>query len=138
MSDLQRFVDAQKTIYAQALKEISGGRKTSHWMWFVFPQLAGLGSSPMSQRFAIQSLAEAQEYLNHPVLGPRLVECAEALLRVHGKSARELFGSPDDLKLRSSMTLFARAAGAGSVFGSVLRRYFAEGPDARTVELLTA
>jgi uncharacterized protein (DUF1810 family) len=134
--DLRRFVEVQERIYAQALAEIRDGRKRSHWMWFVFPQVEGLGSSPTSRRYAIRSLAEAEAYLRHPVLGPRLVECAEAVLGVEGRSASEIFGSPDDMKLRSCATLFARASPAGSVFERLLARYYAGARDARTLELL--
>lgn len=134
--DLARFVRAQEAVYPSALAEIRAGRKRSHWMWFVFPQLAGLGSSPMARTYAIESLAEAEAYLRHPVLRPRLEECAEALLGVVGKTAHEIFGSPDDLKLRSSLTLFARVAPAGSPFERVLEAYFAGRPDGRTLELL--
>ncbi len=126
-----RFVEAQDGTYAQALAEIVAGRKRSHWMWFVFPQIAGLGSSATAQRYAIRDLAEAREYLAHPVLGPRLRECAQATLR-HDKV---IFGYPDDLKLRSSMTLFARAADDPAVFEQVLERFY-EGPDERTLTLL--
>jgi uncharacterized protein (DUF1810 family) len=134
--DLERFVEAQRRIYACALAEIRGGLKRSHWMWFVFPQLAGLGHSSMSQRYAVHGLAEARSYLAHPVLGARLTECADALLALSGRSAHEIFGNPDELKLRSSMTLFAAAAGPDSVFARVLQRYFGGEPDPRTLELL--
>jgi uncharacterized protein (DUF1810 family) len=134
---LQRFVSAQDGVYERALAELTAGDKRSHWMWFVFPQLAGLGSSPTAQRYAIASLAEAQAYLDHPVLGPRLAESARALLAVEGRSAQQILGYPDDLKLRSSMTLFARAADDPGVFHAVLDRYY-DGPDPRTVELLEA
>jgi len=133
---LQRFVQAQTLHYAEALAEIRGGRKRTHWMWFVFPQLAGLGSSAMAQRYAIASLAEAEAFLAHPVLGARLVECAEAVLSVRGRSAHDIFGSPDDLKLRSSATLFARVAPPGSVFERLLDRFFPDGPDELTLRLL--
>lgn len=133
---LSRFVTAQEGVYEEALREIHQGRKTSHWMWFIFPQLDGLGRSPMAQRYAIQSLAEARAYLEHPVLGPRLRECVRALLDVKGRSASEIFGSPDDLKLRSSLTLFARAARAPSVFADALTAYFDGVPDERTLALL--
>lgn len=126
-----RFVEAQDGVYEEALAEIVAGRKRSHWMWFVFPQIAGLGSSPTAQHYAIRDLAEAREYLAHPVLGPRLRECARATLR-HDKV---IFGYPDDLKLRSSMTLFARAADDPAVFEQVLERFY-EGPDERTLTLL--
>jgi uncharacterized protein (DUF1810 family) len=135
MSDLDRFVSAQAGAYEAALAELSAGRKRTHWMWFVFPQIAGLGSSPTAQRYAIASLDEARAYLAHPVLGPRLRESARVLLDVEGRSAEDIFGCPDDLKLRSSMTLFARAADDPDVFEAVLDRYY-DGPDARTLELI--
>jgi len=134
--DLARFVRAQECDYATALAELESGRKRSHWMWYVFPQYLGLGSSPTSRHYAIRSLAEAEAYLRHPVLGPRLVECAEALLAIEGRSAHEIFGSPDDLKLKSSATLFALVSPAGSVFGQLLDRYFAGAHDDRTLRLL--
>jgi len=135
--DLQRFVDAQDAngTYERALAELRAGRKTSHWMWFVFPQIAGLGQSEMSRRYAIASLEEARAYLEHPVLGPRLVECAEALLPHEGKSAEEILGGIDATKLRSSMTLFARA-GDHQVFARVLERFYDGRPDAATERLL--
>jgi uncharacterized protein (DUF1810 family) len=120
--DLNRFVDAQRSTYASALAELHGGRKRSHWMWFVFPQLAGLGRSATAERYAIASLAEAEVYLKHPVLGPRLIECATAVLDVEGRSAHEIFGSPDDLKLRSCATLFALVSAPESVFARLLGR----------------
>ena len=134
--DLKRFLDAQDGIYDDALDEIRAGRKRSHWMWFIFPQYAGLGFSPTSQHFAIDSAAEARAYLAHPVLGSRLVECAEATLSVEGRTAREIFGSPDDLKLRSSATLFASVSPDGSVFHRLLDRFFDGQPDRRTLELM--
>jgi uncharacterized protein (DUF1810 family) len=134
-ADLGRFVSAQSAVYPDALAELKEGRKRSHWMWFVFPQIAGLGSSPTAQRYAIASLEEARAYLAHPVLGPRLEECARAVLAVDGKTAEDIFGYPDDLKLRSSMTLFARAADDPGVFQAVLDRYY-DGPDPRTLDLL--
>lgn len=136
--ELSRFIDAQEGIYATALAEIRGGRKRSHWMWFIFPQLKGLGSSGMAQRFAIGSLAEAKAYLDHPVLGPRLIECVEAVHALDGLSASEVFGSPDDLKLRSCATLFARASPAGSAFERLLDTYFEGRSDDRTLQLLSA
>jgi uncharacterized protein (DUF1810 family) len=132
--DLVRFVEAQARNYAEALAELRRGRKTSHWMWYVFPQIAGLGSSPMAQRYAIGSLAEARAYLRHPVLGLRLRECVEAALSVDHRSAHDIFGSPDDLKFRSSLTLFAAAAPGEPLFHEALRKYFAGLPDARTLE----
>ena len=131
--DLERFVQAQDEhrTYDQALSELRRGRKTSHWMWFVFPQIAGLGRSPMAQAYAIADLAEARAYLAHPVLGPRLVECAEIVASQKGLAAEEIFGGVDAMKLRSSMTLFARADPAQAVFAAVLDQYF-DGPDPET------
>lgn len=133
---LARFLDAQQGVYDQALSELRAGRKQTHWIWFVFPQVAGLGSSPMSQRYAIASLQEAQEYAAHDVLGPRLVECARAVLAHADRSALEIMGSPDDLKLRSSMTLFAIAAPEEPVFRQVLEAFFGGEADPRTEALL--
>ena len=134
--DLNRFVQAQRGDYQQALTEIRSGRKRSHWIWYIFPQIAGLGYSAMSKRIAISSLGEAEAYLSHTVLGPRLIECAEAVLGVDGRSAHAIFGSPDDLKLRSCATLFARVSAPGSVFHRVLERYFQGEPDPETLRLL--
>ena len=133
---LERFVEAQDGVHTRALAELRAGRKTGHWMWFVFPQVAGLGSSPMSQHYAIGSLGEARAYLEHPVLGPRLVECAGAVASHPDRAAREIMGSPDDAKLRSSMTLFALAADSEPVFQQVLDTFFAGERDPRTVDLL--
>jgi uncharacterized protein (DUF1810 family) len=134
--DLNRFIDAQDADYAVALAEIRAGRKRSHWMWYVFPQITGLGFSPTSQHFAIKSLAEARAYLAHPILGPRLQQCAEALLALHGRSAHDIFGSPDDMKLRSSATLFAQASPPGSPFHKIIDQYFDGRPDERTLAAL--
>jgi uncharacterized protein (DUF1810 family) len=134
--DLNRFVQAQEEIYARALAEIKVGRKCSHWMWFIFPQIDGLGHSSTARFYAIKSKDEAKAYLNHPLLGKRLVECAEALLKIEGESAEEIFGYPDDLKLRSSMTLFASVSQPDSVFSRVLDQYYSSQPDAQTLELL--
>lgn len=134
--NLQRFVAAQEGVYERALGELRAGRKRTHWMWFVFPQLAGLGFSATAQHYAIADLAEARAYLADPLLGQRLRRCAEALLAHEGLGAREIFGSPDDLKLRSSMTLFVRVAERDSVFGRVLERYYGGAEDPRTLELL--
>jgi uncharacterized protein (DUF1810 family) len=134
--DLQRFVDAQHRVYDRALAELRSGRKRSHWMWFVFPQIEGLGHSSTARHYAISGLDEARAYLAHPVLGPRLVECARAVADTAGRTAREIFGSPDDLKLRSSMTLFGRAAPDEPVFQQVLDRYFDGEPDPLTLERL--
>lgn len=137
---LQRFVDAQDDdgTYESALRELRDGRKRSHWMWFIFPQLAGLGQSPASRRYAISSLEEAQAYVEHPVLGPRLQECARALLQRTGGSARDIFGGIDAMKLRSSMTLFHRADPDNALYGEVLDRYFGGEPDSATDRLLGA
>jgi uncharacterized protein (DUF1810 family) len=134
--DLHRFVHAQASDYARALAEIRSGRKQSHWMWYVFPQLDGLAFSSTSKLYSIKSLAEAEAYLRHPVLGPRLVECAEAVLRVDGRSALEIFGATDEMKLRSCATLFARVSPAGSVFDRLLTKYFRGERDRRTLDLL--
>ena len=134
--DLSRFVRAQERDYAQALSEIRGGRKRSHWMWYVFPQYAGLGFSEMSQRYAIKSLDEARAYLDHPVLGPRLIECAQAALEIDGRTATDVFGSPDDAKLKSGATLFAAVSPAGSAFERLLDKYFAGDRDAATLRLV--
>lgn len=121
---LSRFVEAQRDSYEQALHEICGGRKQSHWMWYIFPQLAGLGRSSTARFYGIINIDEARAYLAHPVLGPRLLVCAEAALKVQRRSAHQIFGSPDDLKLKSSATLFALASEPGSVFERVLHRFF--------------
>jgi uncharacterized protein (DUF1810 family) len=134
--DLDRFVRAQEDDYDPALAEISAGRKRSHWMWYIFPQLDGLAFSSTSKYYAIKGLDEARAYLAHPVLGPRLVACAEAALAVEGRSATAIFGSPDDLKLRSSSTLFSRVSEPGSVFHRVLDKYYQGKPDERTLRLL--
>jgi uncharacterized protein (DUF1810 family) len=134
--DLERFVRAQERTYGTALAEVRGGRKRSHWMWYVFPQIAGLGFSETSQRYAIRNIAEARAYLAHPLLGPRLIECFEAALGVEGRTAHEIFGSPDDLKFRSCATLFACVTPPGSVFQRVLDQYFGGEGDPRTLELV--
>ena len=132
--DLQRFVAAQDAAgtYDRATAELRGGRKTSHWMWFIFPQIAGLGYSPASRTYAISSLDEARAYLAHPVLGARLIECATILTRVPGRSAEQILGEVDALKLRSCVTLFMHAAPGEPVFGQVLDRYFDGIPDPAT------
>ncbi len=136
--DLERFVAAQDAggAYGQAVAELRRGRKTSHWMWFVFPQIAGLGRSPAAQRYAISSLAEARAYLAHPVLGRRLTECAGLVCAARGSSAEEIFGGIDAMKLRSSMTLFWRADPAAGVYWQVLEGFFGGTPDAATDEIL--
>jgi uncharacterized protein (DUF1810 family) len=134
--DLQRFVQAQAGVYEKVVAELRAGCKSSHWMWFIFPQLAGLGHSAMAQRYAIASPDEARAYLEHSVLGARLRECSGLVLAVPGKTAHDIFGSPDDLKFHSSMTLFHRAAPAEPVFGECLRKYFAGQQDALTLAAL--
>jgi uncharacterized protein (DUF1810 family) len=133
---LQRFVDAQQPTYATALGELRAGRKGSHWMWFIFPQIAGLGRSTMAQEFALSSLDEAAAYLAHPLLGPRLRECTALVAGIDGRSVGEIFGYPDDMKFRSSMTLFARAAPEEPIFAACLQKYFAGEPDPLTLARL--
>jgi uncharacterized protein (DUF1810 family) len=156
--DLERYVRAQEAVYARVCAELTAGRKASHWMWFIFPQLRGLGSSPTAQHYALNSLAEARAYLGHPLLGERLRECTRLVNRIEGRSARAIFGYPDDLKFRSCMTLFAQAAagpdaaapdsgasagrpdavGGASLFGEALARYYGGEPDPLTRKLLDA
>jgi uncharacterized protein (DUF1810 family) len=131
---LERFVEAQDGVYERVCEELRGGEKRSHWMWFIFPQIRGLGRSPMAERFAIGSLEEARAYLAHSVLGARLRECTALVNAIEGSSAGEIFGSPDDLKFHSSMTLFGRAEQGGGVFREALGKYFAGKLDAGTVE----
>ena len=134
--DLQRFVEAQAPVFDAVVAELAAGRKRSHWMWFVFPQIAGLGFSAMAQRYAIRSLAEAEAYLGHPVLGGRLRRCTDLVNAVEGRSITAILGSPDDVKFRSSMTLFARAAPSEARFRRALDRYFEGEPDAATLARL--
>lgn len=134
--DVSRFVEAQRGVYATALAELRAGRKTGHWIWYVFPQLRGLGRSQLSHDYGIESLEEARAYLADPVLGPRLRECAAALLSVAGRSAGEILGEIDALKVRSSMTLFLRVAPGEPLFREVLDRFYGGVPDARTDALL--
>ena len=136
MDPFRHFVLAQQDVYPQVLAELRAGRKRSHWMWFVFPQLAGLGQSDMSRRFALASLDEAEAYLQHAVVGPRLRECTLLVNAVKGRSIHDIFGSPDDMKFHSSMTLFARAVPANGEFLAALARYFDGGEDRHTLALL--
>jgi uncharacterized protein (DUF1810 family) len=136
MNDLQRFLDAQEEDYAVALAEIKNGRKQSHWMWYIFPQIAGLGLSETSRFYAIKNIEEAGEYVKHEILGPRLMEISRALLLLPGDDAKKIFGSPDDLKLRSSMTLFASLPDADAVFQAVLDKFFKGVKDGRTLEII--
>lgn len=140
MSDpyhLQRFVVAQAPLYGQVIEELSRGRKTSHWMWFIFPQLSGLGFSPMAQRFAIRGRAEAVAYLDHDLLGPRLLECTRLVLAARDKSISAILGSPDDLKFRSSMTLFG-AVTTQTIFADAIATFYPGGRDPATMSILQA
>lgn len=134
--DLRRFVQAQERDYASVLVELKSGRKRSHWIWYVFPQIAGLGSSGMSQKYAISSSDEARAYSEHPVLGPRLSECTQLVLDVQGRTAEQIFPYPDDLKFRSCMTLFERCAADPALFRAALEKYFGGKPDRLTLDLL--
>jgi uncharacterized protein (DUF1810 family) len=135
--NLERFITAQAPVYAQALAELRAGQKQSHWMWFVFPQMMGLGQSSAARAYGIQSLNEARSYLAHPVLGTRLRECCQAVMNVRGKSANDIFGTPDDMKFRSSLTMFTEAAPQELMFFNLLEKYFDGEPDEATLELLT-
>ena len=134
--NLRRFLDAQDPVYAQVCSELRAGRKRSHWMWFIFPQIQGLGYSPLAKKFAISSVDEAKAYLDHPILGARLKELCRLVNRVEGRSIEEIFGYPDDLKFRSSMTLFAHAASDDQIFRDALEKYFNGEDDPATVERL--
>ncbi len=134
--NLLRFLEAQDHVYGAVLDELRAGKKSSHWMWFIFPQIAGLGHSGMAQTFAITSLAEAKAYLQHPILGPRLRECTQLVLNVDGRSAEEIFGYPDNLKFRSCLTLFMTATTDNKVFKEALLKYFEGKPDALTLDIL--
>jgi uncharacterized protein (DUF1810 family) len=134
--NLQRFLDAQHPLYGQVRDELQAGQKETHWMWFIFPQVRGLGSSPTAQKYAIQGIDEAKAYLNHPLLGFRLRECTQLVNAVNGRSIEEIFGNPDHLKFHSSMTLFAKASQAEKVFTAALDKYFNGKADGRTLEHL--
>ncbi len=134
--DLMRFVDAQAPVYDRVLSELRAGKKQSHWMWYIFPQVAGLGFSIMSQRFSIGSKAEAAAYLQHPLLGPRLIECTQTILSHKGLSAHQILGSPDDMKFKSSMTLFDAVSKKGSPFERALEQFYDGARDSKTVALL--
>lgn len=134
--NLQRFLTAQASIYDRVLAELRSGRKSSHWIWFIFPQIAGLGHSAMAQQFAIASLDEAKAYLQHPTLGPRLRACTQLVLDVNGRSAEEIFGYPDNLKFRSCMTLFLTAVTDNTLFNNALEKYFDGQPDQKTLDIL--
>jgi uncharacterized protein (DUF1810 family) len=136
--NLQRFLEAQAGVYEQVLAELRAGRKRSHRIWFIFPQIAGLGHSPTAQHYAIRSLSEAEAYMQHPILGARLHECTVIVNRIDGSSIHQIFGSPDDLKFRSSMTLFARATNDNKLFLTALEKYFSGEPDALTLERIAS
>ena len=136
MNDLKRFLEAQENDFATALAEVKNGKKQSHWMWYIFPQIAGLGFSSMANFYAIKTKAEAENYLAHPILGKRLIEISNALLEVEGKTANQIFGSPDDIKLKSSMTLYGALENTNPVFQKVLDKYFDGAKDQRTLELI--
>lgn len=136
MFNLRRFIEAQDPIYDEVCAELRAGQKRSHWMWYVFPQLRGLGLSEMSQYYGIESLEEAKAYLEHPRLGVRLVECTELILAVEGRHIRQIFGTPDDMKFRSSMTLFGQVPGASGVFQKALEKYFGGEADGATLNKL--
>lgn len=134
--EMERFVRTQQPVYEQVIEELQAGRKRSHWMWFIFPQIKGLGRSDMAMRYAISSKDEATAYLAHPILGPRLEQCAQLVLSIQGKSLNEIFGDLDDMKFRSSMTLFASVAGPTSIFQACLNKYCRNQPDPATVAKL--
>lgn len=136
MNDLQRFLDAQQRDYQTALSEIKNGRKVSHWMWYIFPQIDGLGFSSTAKFYSIKDLTEAKNYFEHPVLGARLVEISEALLNIDGKTANQILGSPDDMKLKSSMTLFGALENTDDVFQKVLDKYYDGAKDEKTLRLI--
>jgi uncharacterized protein (DUF1810 family) len=136
--NLGRFLRAQANSYETVISELGRGRKRSHWMWYIFPQYVGLGISPASQCYAIKSMTEVDAYVSHPVLGPRPIECFDAVMRIERRSAREIFGAPDDLKLKSSATLFAHASAPDSIFQRVLEKYFEGERDGRTLSLIGA
>ena len=134
--DLQRFIDAQRRWFQLVCRELTEGHKQSHWMWFIFPQLKGLGHSAMANRYAISSRQEAEAYLRDPILGPRLRHCTQLVMLIEGRSIEQVFGEPDDLKFRSSMTLFANTAAENKIFKDALQKYFAGEPDRLTIDRL--
>jgi uncharacterized protein (DUF1810 family) len=134
--NLDRFLTAQASVYPQVLAELGAGRKRSHWIWFIFPQMKGLGRSSQSEYYGIGSLAEAAAYARHPLLGPRLIECTQLVNQVEGRAIHEILGSLDDLKFRSAMTLFARATDDAAIFNDALKKYFNSEPDPQTLALL--
>ena len=137
-TNLKRFIDAQENSYASALTELNNGRKTGHWMWYIFPQVQGLGFSETSRYYGINNLQEAKDYLNHPILGSRLIEICKVLLALKSSDATRIFGTPDDLKLKSSMTLFASIPDADPVFQQVLQKFYAGSTDTKTLRIINA
>jgi uncharacterized protein (DUF1810 family) len=135
-TDIQRFVLAQETVYLKVVSELQNGKKKSHWMWFIFPQIEGLGFTSTSKYYSIKSIQEAKGYIDHPVLGKRLLECSQIILNIEGKSAADIFGYPDDMKLQSSMTLFSFVSPKTTVFRGVLKKYFRERKDKKTLDIL--
>lgn len=135
--DLSHFIQAQNPVYADVLDELAKGKKTSHWMWFIFPQLKGLGHSSMAEHYALENIEQAKSYLTHPILGKRIIECAQLLVQHPNKTALEIFGSPDHLKLHSSLTLFAVAAVGNSIFEVLLQQFFNSSFDHKTMQILT-
>jgi len=136
--NLTHFIAAQDPVYNDVLSELKAGQKRTHWMWFIFPQIEGLGQSEIAKRYAIKNTDEARAYLSHPILGKRLIECAEAVKAIQDRSASQIFGYPDDMKFRSSLTLFASVAGEKSIFHDLISKYYAGKPDERTIEILQA
>lgn len=134
--NLNRFIEAQKNVYPQVLRELKNGKKTSHWMWFIFPQIEGLGYSSTARYYAIKGITEATEYMAHPILGARLLECSNIILKIEGKTADDIFGYPDNMKLKSSMTLFNSATPQHKVFVNVLEKCFSGEPDEQTLSIL--
>lgn len=133
---LNRFIDAQENVYPQVLRELKKGKKSSHWMWFIFPQIDGLGFSSTAKYYSIKGIEEAKAYIAHPVLGKRLLECSDIVLKTEGRSADDFFGYPDNLKLKSSMTLFNFVNPGNKIFGEVIKKYFSGQPDEQTLSLL--
>ncbi len=133
---LSRFLSSQDTVYPQVLKELQNGKKTSHWIWFIFPQIEGLGQSTTAKYYSIKNLNEAKKYIDHPILGKRLLECCNIILKIEGRSVEDIFGYPDNLKLKSCMTLFKYVTPENKVFSIVLKTYFADQEDERTVSIL--
>jgi len=136
MQNLSRFVEAQQNEYHQVLQELRNGKKTTHWMWFIFPQIEGLGQSSTAKYYSIKTIDEAKEYLAHPILGARLLECTNAILKIENKTANEIFGYPDNAKLKSSMTLFNFVSPEHKEFSEVLKKYFAAEQDEKTISIL--